>query len=329
MDKAEWRTCKAATLLTACASECESIYTASHPGDLCQIKNAIRIVSLFWSALALLTLLLVCIYCVTRYAMSRYNPGNDNTSSWLARARHNWDRALKWKPLGLKLGALLGLGVFWFDKATDVKLLLGLAVDGTPFRLLLALLVVPYVLQGYINLYWLTCTEPVKQLLSKSWLSGFGNVILVPLLPVGILLTVALDVALFISDLGFCIPVIEQHANLEKYQPFRDMGRALFGTLPTVLLQSIVLTLPVKAASDIGIADIDTFLLALVAAALQLLKVCAESFYLALRDKKSVFRTFWQSLAGTLILKDPLDSKTSQLVSLSRQQPSLSSQDEL
>lgn len=92
---------------------------------------------------------------------------------------------------------------------------------------------------------------------SKSRLSELGNVILVPLLPVGILLTVALDVALFISDLGFCIPVIEQYA--EKYQPFRDMGRALFGTLPTVLLQSIVLTLPVKAASDIGIADIDTF----------------------------------------------------------------------
>lgn len=152
MDAAEWRTCNTATLLTACASECESTYTGTTTGyNLCQIKNAILIVSFFWSALALLILLFGCIYCVAGLAVSRYNPDNNNMSSLLAHARRGWNRALKWKPWGLKLGELLGLGVFWFDKATDVKLLLGLAVDGTPFRLLLALLVVPYVLQGYIN----------------------------------------------------------------------------------------------------------------------------------------------------------------------------------
>ena len=101
----------------------------------------------------------------------------------------------------------------------------------------------------------------------------------------------------------------------------------MFGTLPTVLLQSIVLTLPVTAASDIGIGDITTFMLSLVAAALQLLKVLGETFYIALRDKNSVIGTFWQSLAGTMIMKKPLERKTSELVFLPQQQPSLSSQD--
>ena len=63
----------------------------------------------------------------------------------------------------------------------------------------------------------------------------------------------------------------DQHANLAKYQPFRDMGRALFGTLPTFRLQSIVLQLPVETADNTGSADIDTCLLPLVVAALQLL----------------------------------------------------------
>lgn len=66
-----------------------------------------------------------------------------------------------------------------------------------------------------------------------------------------------------------------------------------------------------------------------VAAALQLLNVFSETLYLAFRDINSVIRTFWQSLAGTMIVKDPLDSKPSELISLPQQQPSLSSQDEL
>lgn len=101
------------------------------------------------------------------------------------------------KPWGLSIGALLGLVLFWLDKATNVKLLLGLAVDGTPVILLTTLLVVPYVVQGYISLYWLTSIEPVKPLLSKCCTSELGNVFLVPLLPIGTLLTVALGVALF------------------------------------------------------------------------------------------------------------------------------------
>lgn len=143
MDEPDWRICKAATLLKACASDCESIYAGSGNGlNLCRIKNAVLMVSLFWSALALMILLLGCIYLLTKSAMSRYDPNNvsNNMASTLASARHSWHQAIKWKPWGLKLSALIGLGVFWFDKATDVKVLLGLAVDGTPLRLLLALL---------------------------------------------------------------------------------------------------------------------------------------------------------------------------------------------
>ena len=350
IDRAGWRLCEQDIILKACAlTKCTSIYidVASQEGrrgsqDLCRVNEAVLILSLFWSGLATLIFLLGCTYCVARYAMSVYiydsAHANNKMPSFLASARHGWEQATKWIPWGMKLGALLGLGVFWFDKATDVKLLLTLSVNNIFFWILLALLMFPYVVQGYINVHWLKRIEPVKQLCSKSCLLALLLTVdcltlFVPSGVFGMFLTIALDVLLFISDLGFCIPVVDQHANLEEYQPFRDMGRAFFGTLPTVIVQSVVLTLPVKPANDIGVSEINTFILAFVAAGLQLLKVFGETFYLALRDSKSVRRTFWQSLAGTAIIKEPFDRpferQTSELVSLPQQQPSLSSQDEL
>ena len=123
-----------------------------------------------------------------------------------------------------RLGALLGLAVFWFDNATDVKVMT--EIGGFEFWLiLLALLILPYLVHGYIVVYWLAHVGPVKKFLSKSWFLKLSYAVLVFLFPVGTVLTIALDVLLFISDLGFRIPFIEHHANLAEYQLFRDMGK--------------------------------------------------------------------------------------------------------
>ena len=199
-------------------------------------------------------------------------------------------------------------------------------IGGFEFWLiLLALLILPYLVHGYIVVYWLAHVGPVKKFLSKSWFLKLSYAVLVFLFPVGTVLTIALDVLLFISDLGFRIPFIEHHANLAEYQLFRDMGRALFGTLPTLMLQSYVLTLLATPDNDTGIAGTNIFVLSFVGAGLQLLKVLGETLYLALSNKRGVFKTFWHSLVGTMVplsrAKEPLNRKTSEMLFLPQQQP--------
>lgn len=137
MDDATWRLCKQETILKACVS-----YDGMNLA-LCQVKNATLILSVFWAAFAASAILLGCTYCFARYRASKYAllQINSMMSLLLASVRRNWNRALKWKPYGVKLGALLGLAVFWFDKASDVKLLAELGLDSYMSFALLALLI--------------------------------------------------------------------------------------------------------------------------------------------------------------------------------------------
>ena len=177
---------------------------------------------------------------------------------------------------------------------------------------------------GYVLLYRLANVVGFQHFLQKSCFRKvvWGMLAIFPLSP--FLLTVTFDVLLFASDLGFNVPFVARRVDLEVYQPFRDVGRSLFGTVPTVILQSVVFTIRSTPVNGLVLTT-EVVVIAFVAAGLQLLKVTGQTVYMALRDKKGLLRVWWQLLTGTEIMKEPIARKGSDL--LPDQQPGSSQQD--
>ena len=86
------------------------------------------------------------------------------------------------------------------------------------------------------------------------------------------------------SDVGFPIPFIDHHFDLEEYQLFRDIGRGLFGTVPTAVLQSVTFTTGATPSNGLVLTT-QIFVSAVVGSGLQLLKIAGELIYLALKGK--------------------------------------------
>ena len=158
---------------------------------------------------------------------------------------------------------------------------------------LLTLLLSQYVLQGYILIYHLTMNIIGWTVLTKLFLFTF-----VLALPLGVILTIVLDVLLFCADLGIPLTYVNQRVNLEHYQLFRDAGRALYGTLPTVILQSITFTMPTNPQNEL-VLSVKGFMISFVAAGLRLLKVNVEVIYFAVKPKEQAARVFWQLLENS------------------------------
>ena len=217
---------------------------------------------------------------------------NKGYQTFVSRMHHGWSQALKWKPWGLKMSALIGLGMFYFDKASDIALLKQVFGPTWTGYVLLTLLLLQYVLQGYVLIYHLT----TKVIGWTFWtnLLLFSFVLAIPL---GVALTIVLDVLLFFADLGIPLKYIDQRVNLEQYQLFRDAGRALYGTLPTVILQSVIFIEPTNSEDKFDLS-VKVFMISFVAAGLQLLKVNGEVIYFALKQKEHAARVFWKLLSA-------------------------------
>ena len=114
------------------------------------------------------------------------------------------------------------------------------------------------------------------------------------------------------SDLGYSLPFIENHFDLEEYQLFRDIGRALFGTVPTAVLQSVTFTTGSTPTNGLVLTT-QTFVSAIVASGLQLLKVTDELMYLTLKRKTGMHTVFWRLLAGKHVVKTAQETKSSEL----------------
>jgi len=112
-----------------------------------------------------------------------------------------------------------------------------------------------------------------------------------------------LDVLLFFADLGIPLKYIDQRVNLEQYQLFRDAGRALYGTLPTVILQSVIFIEPTNSEDKLDLS-VKVFMISFVAAGLQLLKVNGEVMYFALKQKEHAARVFWKLLSARRFVKE-------------------------
>ncbi len=304
-----WARCQQATLLPVCVAE-PSCFTALSqiPGEfdfsdlvqatLCDINNAEQVLIVLWCLLASLLATMWSMFVALRYWQAKQVNGIKGYHTMVSRMQHGWNRALKWKPWGLKMSALLGLGMFYFDKASDITLLKQVFGHTWTGYVLLILLLNQYVLQGYILIYHLTTKFIGWTVLTKLFLFSF-----VLAIPLGVVLTIVLDVLLFFADLGIPLKHIDQRVNLEHYQLFRDAGRALYGTVPTVILQSVTFAMPASPQNGI-VLPVRVFMISFVAAGLQLLKVNGEVMYLALKQKEHAVWVFWQLLSARSCVKE-------------------------
>ena len=85
-----------------------------------------------------------------------------------------------------------------------------------------------------------------------------------------VLMMIGLDVCLFVSDVVFATPFVDRHVDLS-----RDIGRALFGCVPTAILQSVTFKIGTNAWNGLVLTT-QTFVTAFVASGLQLLKLTGE-----------------------------------------------------
>lgn len=305
VDKDSWDHCKRKDLLEACVLECSGVYF--YYPELCVVEHAGLTLALLWGALVGLLSLMYGAYFVVRIKLSKYDPSDNSRFSWLMnKAKQGWAHVLECKPWGVKVAALFALATFWYDKASDVKVLSEVwGHTWTGFALLVFLLY-QYVLQGYILVLHLIRIHKFRSMfearlvmvLQKPMYFAFM------LCPVtAVLMMIGLDVALFVSDLGLPVPFIDRHFDLEEYQLFRDIGRGLFGTVPTAVLQSVTFTSGATPSNGLVLTT-QTFVSAIVASGLQLLKVVGELIYLALKGKHGMHTMFWRLLTGKYVVRE-------------------------
>ncbi len=309
-----WARCKTATLLPVCVAEptCftgwsdiggEYLFSDLPDALLCNINYAAQILIVLWFLLASLLAVLWGTLAALRYWQAKQVKGLvvDSNKGWqtiIGSMQHGWSQALKWKPWGLRMSALLGLGMFYFDKASDITLLKQVFGHTWTGYALLVLLLNQYVLQGYILMYQLTTKFIGWTVWTKLFLLSF-----VLAIPLGVLLTIVLDVLLLFADLGIPLKYIDQQVNLEHYQLFRDAGRTLYGTVPTVILQSVTFTRPANPQNGL-VLPVKVFMISFVAAGLQLLKVNGEVIYFAFTQKEHAAQVFWQLLSAQRFVKE-------------------------
>ena len=306
-----WARCKTATLLPVCVAEPTCFTGWSDIGGeylfsdalLCNINYAAQILIVLWFLLASLLAVLWGTLAALRYWQAKQVKGLvvDSNKGWqtiIGSMQHGWSQALKWKPWGLRMSALLGLGMFYFDKASDITLLKQVFGHTWTGYALLVLLLNQYVLQGYILMYQLTTKFIGWTVWTKLFLLSF-----VLAIPLGVPLTIVLDVLLLFADLGIPLKYIDQQVNLEHYQLFRDAGRTLYGTVPTVILQSVTFTRPANPQNGL-VLPVKVFMISFVAAGLQLLKVNGEVIYFAFTQKEHAAQVFWQLLSAQRFVKE-------------------------
>ena len=304
LSKTTWARCKKSKLLTYCAADPDCfINNFSGVGnDLCKINNAKLILIVLWclfaSLLAIMWSMFVALRCWQAKKVNGHVDSNKGYQTIVSRMQHGWSQALKWKPWGLKMSALIGLGMFYFDKASDITLLKQVFGPTWTGYVLLTLLLIQYVLQGYVLIYHLTTKVIGWTVRTKLLL--FTVVFAIPL---GVMLTIVLDVLLFFADLGIPLKYIHQRVTLEQYQLFRDAGRALCGTVPTVILQSVIFVMPTNSVDKLDLS-VKVFMISFVAAGLQLLKVNGEVMYFALKQKEHASVVFWQLLSARRFVKE-------------------------
>ena len=317
VDKDSWGYCKREQLLEACISGCMTV-SADHP-ELCVAKHAGLTLILLWCTLAGLLAIMFCSYFVLRIKLVKHNPSDDSRFNRLMnKAKQGWAHALQWRPWGLKVAALLGLATFWYDKGSDVKLLSDVWGHTWTSYVLLALLLYQYVLQGYILIFNMLRGRKFKwvfeaRMLRVLHLQGPLYFVFMLFPATGVLMMIGLDVCLFVSDLGYSIPFIDRHFDLEEYQLFRDIGRALFGTVPTAVLQSVTFTTGSTPTNGLVLTT-QTFVSAIVASGLQLLKVTGELMYLTLKGKAGMHTVFWRLLVGKRVVREASETKSSDLL---------------
>ena len=89
---------------------------------------------------------------------------------------------------------------------------------------------------------------------------------------ISVFISAGLDVLLFMSSLGIPLSFLDRRIDFVQYQLSRDVGTAVFGTVPIVILQSVTFTFGANPQNELVLTT-QVFVLAFVAAGLQVLKV--------------------------------------------------------
>lgn len=235
----------------------------------------------------------------------------------MQQAKAGLAQALHWKPWGVKFAALLGLAVFWFDKATDLRLLVALLAGGTwTGHTLLGLFVGQYIVTAYVlivRLAILSRNRAIQVVCVCTVLPG-----LLTALFAGLPVVLMLDVLLFFADFGLCMSCVTARIDLEEYQLSRDVSRSLAGTIPTVVLQSVAFTMGTNPRNDMRLTS-EEFISSYVGSAAQLLKVVGQMLYVALIRSESVPCVFWRHLSAAQVF--PASPKQSSLESRPSEKP--------
>ena len=231
------------------------------------------------------------------------------------------------ETVGVKAAALFGLATFWYDKGSDVKLLSDVWGHTWTGYALLVFLLYQYILQGYILIFHIMRAHKFTRLFEARLFRVlrlkrplYFAFMLCPV--TGVLMMIGLDVCLFVSDLGYSAPFVDRHFDLEEYQLFRDIGRALFGTVPTAILQSVTFTTGSTPQNGLVLTT-QTFVSAIVASGLQLCKVTGELMYLALQGKAGMHTVFWRLLVGKHVVREALETKSSDRDQIISSQPDI------
>lgn len=305
-----WHTCKEDDYLSACAME-------QYPNDplnsaACHAKHyKLTLIVLCCAFMALLSALCI-MFLILRMQRHKLKPVTPDSKFYdlLQKAKAGWARALHWKPWGIKTAALLGLAVFWFDKVTDIRLLVAVFGHTWTGYVLLALFLFQYLVTAYtLVLRFGICVVRWKLFVCMV-------LTIVPTLSVAVFVglpaVIILDVLLFFADFGISISCVTTRLNLEQYQLFRDASRTVFGTLPTVVLQAITFTMGTTPANNMQLTSQD-FITSVVASAAQMLKVVGQVFYVALVSSEAVLWVVWQHLSAACVPATPSNVSKSPL----------------
>lgn len=124
-----WARCKKSTLLQVCAAEPEcfdgltdvvgDLVMSNLPeagGELCKISHAKPTLMVLWCLFARMLAMMWSMFVALGYWQGKQLSGlvdsNKGHHAIVSRMQVGWDRALKWKPWGLKLSALIGHVLF-------------------------------------------------------------------------------------------------------------------------------------------------------------------------------------------------------------------------
>lgn len=294
MDSSMWAQCPEEKVMEMCARTGDDVNSRT-----CTAVGATRTLILLWASFAVFLFIEICVYNGVRYFSMKATQRDPPDPAFKAETKLT--AVLKWSPLGLQLKALFSLAVYWFDVGTDIRVIVDVWMAGgwTGYALL-GVLVEQFVFFGVLFLY--IATHGLIRTHGQCWRClGYCFFVLV-CVPFGTVLLVTFDMLLIVASLGSnLLSSIKRKLDFSEYQLFRDIGRSLFGSIPTLVLQSIVFARGATPQNALVITR-GIFLASFMATGLQLIKTISIFMYISAQKNSNMFVEMWNAFWGKKVM---------------------------